>query len=651
MPSRYHEFTVPRTRSNVVPAGNSARSPLQVSQSYSMTSNPNGPITINDSTASSTAYLPLSSSHSSPHSPLSPTLHHQDQPQSPRDHLGRPPTTESPGREGETVGPPENMDSANAPLKADPYHQGRNISEPVPLSRSLGNSPPVSPIRTASTSFASSTIRPDLRSIPRTSSIDSAISTMSSATSHSHKSSQDSNMSSATDITHLISTAGSAEALIQHLLKEKQHSTAQNAQLWKLVDKQRTLVLGLNQDLERALKDKERYRKRLKDHLAQIPPVPNGIVQNGRLDARADSQSPVGNSSDATPIQRSRERDTVILDPRKTAQESNRPSEEAAEADEIVETSAAGPNMSAASGANSPPTAATSHNGPTTKERNVARIQTTNLDQFRTKPTDTSSIMAAASQSIDAVVSPNSFTAKRSLPFAPKAPPNPSLQLTESTPTSSTHERGQPPSRKLPPAPLKLRPAQQEAQYGPEDHSGSEYEDNVEVDELPAFERGRKKTRQEDDREREAALLREQSDRSRSEKSKGSKPPVEPAKSSASQPSMPSAIKSLSPEDHPMPDGSGYRTTPASLANVLNPTDTRSSAIQTRTLAALPISPGLPVSPRPIDRPLKSPAPRMARDGYGSSKATNPDAATNPNVSGFANGDSTRTSQRAECRV
>ncbi|KAL8854248.1 MAG: hypothetical protein Q9221_000962 [Calogaya cf. arnoldii] len=618
-PSLYHEFTVPRTRSNV---GNGARSPLQVSQSYSMTSDPDGPTTINNSN-SSTAYLPSSSSHSSPHSPLSPRLHGQDQPQSPRDHLDRLPTKDPSAREVQTVGPPENMGSANPPPRAGPYHQARNISEPVLLSKSRGNSPPISPIRTASTSFASSTIRPDLRSIPRTSSIDSAISTMSSATSHSHKSSQDSNMSSATDITHLITTAGSAEALIQHLLKEKQHSTAQNAQLWKLVDKQRTLVLGLNQDLERALKDKERYRKRLRDHLAQIPPVPNGTVQNGRLEARADSQSSVGESSDGTPMQRSRERDTVILDPRKTAQESNGISEKSAQTDNTAQASAAGPNMAGANGITSHPSGVTSLGGPPTKERNVARIQTTNLDQFKPKPTDTSITMAPVSQPIDAVVSPNSFTAKRSLPFAQKAPPNPSLQLIESTPISSTHERGQPPFRKLPPAPLNLRPAQQEVQYGPEDHSGSEYEDDVEVDELPAFERGRKKTREEDDHERETALLREQSDRSRSEKSKGSKPPVEPLKSSTSQPSMPSTIKSLSPHDHPMPDGS-YLTTPASLANVLNPTDIRPSKIQTRTLAALPISPGLPVSPRPIDRPLKSPAPRMARDGYGASPPISP---------------------------
>ncbi|KAL8665767.1 MAG: hypothetical protein Q9168_007632 [Polycauliona sp. 1 TL-2023] len=609
-PPRYHDFNhLPRTRSNnVAPAGNGARSPLQVSHSYTMNSN---------DSVSSTTYIPSSSSHSSPHSPLSPRLHDQDR----HGILDPLLATESMGREGENHVPAETMASAATSSKANPFHPHRNISEPVPLFKPSGHSPPISPIRTASNSVASSTIRPDLRSIPRTSSIDSAISTISSATSHSHKSSQDSTMSSATDITHLINTAGSAEALIQHLLKEKQHSTAQNAQLWKLVDKQRTLVLGLNQDLERALKDKERYRKKLKEHLAPIPPVPNGTVPNVGVHAREDSQSPPGDYSDETPIQRSRERDTVILDPRKTTPESSVIPEGSAESNKSPEVSTEGQNIASTS---SHPSVATSHSGITTKDRSVARIQTTNLDQIKPKPADTSSIMAPMSQSIDAVVSPNSFTAKRSLPFAQKPPPHPSLQLIESTPISSTNERGQFPSRKLPPAPLNLRHAQQDPRYGPEDHSGSDYEENMDVDELPAFERGRKKTREEDDEEREAALLKEQSDRSRSEKSKGSKPPVESVQANASQPSMPTAIKSLSPDHHPMPDGSGYLTTPASLANVLNPTDTRSSTIQKRTLAALPISPGLPVSPRPIDRPLKSPNPRMARDGPGAYGASPP---------------------------
>ncbi|KAL8952432.1 MAG: hypothetical protein Q9222_001667 [Ikaeria aurantiellina] len=612
--------------------GNGSRkptpSPLQTSESFSMTPNGNGQSSVKQTT-SSIFHYPASSSHSSPHSPRSPRLAERSQPMSPQDRLNG-----LTAREG-SVGAKGMMGPSSAPAKADSYSLLRNISAPVPLSKSLGSSPPTSPVRTASTPFISSAVRPDLRSMPRTSSIDSAISTLSSTTSHSHKSSQDSSTSTTTDISHLISTAGSAEALIQHLLREKQNSAAQNGQLWKLVDKQRTLVLGLNQDLERALRDKERYRKKLKEHLSQIPPVPHTASTN-RVDSRAGSQSPIAESCDGTPVQRNRDRDTVILNPRVASK-----SIEEASAGLLTSSQGGGrfpelPNPGTTTGSTKTPTDATSlspttaFNEPSDVSRpgkSVAPIQTANLNTTRTNQPDMSRYPESISQSIDAVVSPNSFTRKRSLPFTQKTAPNPSLQLTESTPPSSAGDRVQLPHRKLPPAPLDLRPTHKEAHYGPDDHSGSEYEDNVEVDELPAFERGRKKTREDDDRDREAALLREQANRSRSSKSKGSKPPKDTSTSAMTQPSMPPAVKSLSPEQSSTAGTSGFLTAPGSLASVLSPPSAQSSLPKSKTLSALPISPGLPVSPRPIDRPLKSPAPRMPRDAsgvYGTSPPVSP---------------------------
>lgn len=628
-----HESQYSGTLSGTSVTGYTARkptpSPLQVSETFSMTPKGNDP-------NGNTHFTTSSSALSSPHSPRSPTLAHQDQPKSPRERLEELIASETLASDGSMVIPRDlgpTMGPASTPVKAGSYHQLRNISSPVPLSKSLGNSPPASPVRTASTPFTSGNIRPDLSSMPRTSSIDSAISTLSSATSHSHKSSQDSITSTSTDISHLISTAGSAEALIQHLLREKQHSTLQNAQLWKLVDKQRTLVLGLNQDLDRALKDKERYRKKLKEHLAHVPPVPTNPAHTSSLHARTDSGSPVrDSSSDGTPVQRKKDRDTVVLDPRSTPEETNdvgdgpRALKTAATS---MEESAAGakqqlvvdvPSQAAATKS----MAASDTNRP---GRNVAPIQTTDLDQSRVQQPHATKHTAPVTRPVDDIVSPNSFTRKRSLPFAQKAPPNPSLQLTESTPPSSANAWGQPLPRKLPPAPLDLRPAQKEVNYGPDDHSESEYEDNVEVDELPALDRGRKKTREEDDREREAALLKNQEDRSRSKKSKGSKTPSESASTVAPQLSMPPAIKSLSPEQPGDMGSSGYLTTPASLAGVLSPANTQASFVRTKALNSLPISPGLPVSPRPIGRPLKSPTPRMPRDGptvYGTSPPLSP---------------------------
>ncbi|KAL8963024.1 MAG: hypothetical protein Q9193_000658 [Seirophora villosa] len=601
-------------------------SPLQVSESFSITANGHGPNVNTHFTAPSSAL-------SSPHSPRSPTLANQDQLRSPRDRLeeftiSEASATDSPLSHSRDPG--STMSPASAPVKTSSYHQLRNISSPIPLSKSLGSSPPASPVRTASTPFASSsTIRPDLRSMPRTSSIDSAISTLSSATSHSHKSSQDSNTSTSTDISHLISTAGSAEALIQHLLREKQHSTVQNTQLWKLVDKQRTLVLGLNQDLERALKDKERYRRKLKEHLVQVPPVPASSASN--LHARASSGSSIrDSSSDRTPVQRSKDRETVILDPNSISKEKNEvdvnPRGVEPTATSSVELTASRSNQDVTSDVPSQ-TAPTDSKASNKPERRVAPIQTTNLTEFNSQQPHDSSYTAPVPRPADDIVSPNSFTRKRSLPFAQKPIPNPSLQLTESTPPTSASAWGQPLPRKLPPAPLNLRPVQKDVSFRPDDHSESEYEDNVEVDELPGLDRGRKQTREEDDREREAALLRDQEDRSRSKKSKGSKPPAEPASTATTPLSMPSAIKSLAPAQSVNTENPAYLTTPASLAGVLSPSNTQASIIRTKTLNALPISPGLPVSPRPIDRPLKSPMPRMPRDGpgeYGSSPPLSP---------------------------
>lgn len=63
----------------------------------------------------------------------------------------------------------------------------------------------------------------------------------------------------------MITAAGSPEEAIVRLLREKHALASQNASLWKLVEKQRPMLLGLNRDLDSAVREKERYRKRLKE--------------------------------------------------------------------------------------------------------------------------------------------------------------------------------------------------------------------------------------------------------------------------------------------------------------------------------------------------------------------------------------------------
>lgn len=535
------------------------------------------------------------------------------------------------------------------PPKAHSYSQLRNVSSPFPEGTSLGSSSPPSPLSTASPPPPSTGLRPEARPMPRTSSIDSAISTVSSGILHTHRPSQDSFAAGTPDISHLIQTAGSPEAVIQHLLKEKQHSAAQNTQLWKLVDKQRTLVLGLNQDLERALKDKEKYRKKLREHLDRVPPVPSTVPKATALQTRAASRSPARSEDSADlPIQgRSLERDLAI-DPQGAAP-SNVPMAYPVDKPEpsLSGTPTALPNESEdnwvrskarATGPKHAHTATSSSDvgvfGPTRIVPSVAPIQTNDL-----KPANRPELYEGLSQtspSSTPVVSPTtSFTAKRSQPFSAKPFNGPALALTESTPPGNDIERMTPP-RKAPPAPLDLgqpkRDTPTQSHFGPEDHSGSDYDEDLEVEELHALKRGRKKTREDDDKEREATL-KEKQDRSRSHREKSSKSRIGSGNSKSRDNAkavhpqdvpIPSSIKALSPD--PIPSGaSGFLSPPTSLASVLSPADSRNDSGTTeRILSTKPMSPGLPLSPRPNHRPMNPPTPRMPRDIAASSAVSPP---------------------------
>ena len=463
-------------------------------------------------------------------------------------------------------------------------------------------------------------MRPEPRPFPRTSSIDSAISSISTATSHSQKSSQDSLRSNTPDISHLINTAGSAEALIQHLLKEKQSAAAQNAQLWKLVDKQRALVLGLNQDLDRAVKDKERYRKRLKEHLDQLPPLPTK-PQDSSVTSRLESVSQSQATDDL--LSKGHIRENPVASGGRSNQE-------------LVSVPAEDNRIATETELDFQPFATVK---PGVRER-TSREDSTTPNPDKAMPLLKTSGFDGPGQSLldsppkipNNGPSPSSFTAKRSHP-SQKAPQFPTV--TEATPITPSDQSALP-FRKLPPAPLDLKKPKSEAaeplQFGPEDHSESDYEDKTVVDEIPTFERGRKKTREQDDQEREALARKVQLERSQSKKEKGSKTPSEsaPAKVGGSQTSikhqqisMPTGIKSLSP-----PQTSGGETNllpaPTSLAGVLSPTSRQDRASSEGKVLSAPLSPGLPLSPRPGDRPMNSPAPRMPRDSKSSSMLSPP---------------------------
>ncbi|KAI9781952.1 MAG: hypothetical protein M1839_005545 [Geoglossum umbratile] len=511
-------------------------------------------------------------------------------------------------------------------------------------------SPPSSPSPSFSSSFtmpSSSLQQVESRPIPRNSSIDSAVSSISSQASTHHKA--DSVPASPAEIANLISTAGSAEAVIQYLLKEKQSSAAQNTQLWRLVDKQRAMILGLNKDLERALKDKERYRKKLKEHLSQVAPLPASNSQAALTVGRANSEPP----APVDPAPRGSVNDIVSQTLGRTDFANQRKEQDGHDTDSAISphTTTSSTNSATLPGSLNTPTEP-NHRNPSPSENsfderdNSQAPQSTAESQNKQTAKNTEQMPVGTNRSIDSpnitqqtvqAPPPRSFTTRLS-ESSQASPGVPVISTSAPSPLAERGERIPQPPRKAPPAPLHLAQPNHRSSHlhystknAKGEHSESEYDDILDASEVPVFERGRRKTREEDDREREIAAMKERENRSRSKKEKAEKakkaapePPIPQGHSSEGQ-SQPQETKLLSLPSSPKhmiplsPVGMQLRhlSPPDSLAAMLGQSTPLASPPMTgRRFASPPLmSPGLPRSPRPSDRPMASPMPRMPREG------------------------------------
>lgn len=426
------------------------------------------------------------------------------------------------------------------------------------------------------------------RKAPRTSSIDSAISSISSA----HHAQSD----SAPDIASVIHAAGSAEAAIQHLLKEKQSQAAQNAQLWRLVDKQRAMILGLNKDLERALKDKERYRSKAKETMAQLANSSPVESTNGAiLSETGSTRSEQRNGTSTKPSV-----ETLIAD---------------SPTDAAPQRTVPKPTQVQAPGPLNLVEAAQKMPSPTKQV-----FQPYNPNSQR-KPND-----AAQDISYHPSAPPT-----RSLPSEPPRGPPPKAPLPKAPSSATTSPPGSPttiassqssyqnlkqfpnppPPRKAPPAPLNLAKKNEPSSHlhlasGNGDDSDSDYDDILEVDEMPIFnDRGRRRTREDDDREREVAAAKDAEIRSLSKKKSKSRTPKTP-KDGNFDPK--DTMVQNSRQTVPIAPPTDLRSPPDSNAGSLAGMLAAPGATVNSLLSAPLLSPGLPSSPRPMSRGLSPPS-------------------------------------------
>ncbi|KUI57570.1 GTPase-activating protein BEM3 [Cytospora mali] len=460
-------------------------------------------------------------------------------------------------------------------------NDSRSVSDPV--KKPLG----LSTTSSSQATMPGSSRMDDVKTAPRNSSIDSAISAISVGSS-GPKNSQDGSSSPA-DISNLIKAAGSPEAVIQYLLKEKQSQSQQNSQLWRLVDKQRAMILGLNKDLERALKDKEKYRKKLKEVMAlqTIPQVPSGmtVTQASDQDTRAGSETTKKSTLDisASPsVESERTRHSPIdvsLAPYPLTPPADRYTNGSPSAvGEILDPSHAMPEASEH---------ALDHFDHEAQERAAEEAR---------KQAD-----AKADLPISLTIPPS-----RSLPNqppppqgAPPAPPAPSQRPHRSDSDNTTIDDDgissfpSPPlssPRKAPPAPLQLKQSQSSPTFSPDEEadSDSDYDDILEVDEITVEKRGRRRTRQEDNEMREILALKEAEARSVSKKSNQSSS----AKGGPEETVPEIQLSTSSPHASPGLNRPGAPGSLGSLAGMLRG--------DTTNIATPLLSPGLPSTPRPM---------------------------------------------------
>ncbi|KAH8726215.1 hypothetical protein GQ44DRAFT_771410 [Phaeosphaeriaceae sp. PMI808] len=489
-------------------------------------------------------------------------------------------------------------------------------------------SPPASPLAMPPPSRPA---RPETRPTApvRNPSIDSAASSMSSISqrvgappTQGGRPAQDTSLANPPDMAALIAAAGSPEAAMMALWREKQSTASHNAQLWRLVEKQRSMVIGLQKDLERTLKDKDRYRRKFKELNDQMPPVPGALKRSDTLETaveRENSQSPA--------LSERTEEHAKNADAKHIEHKTSPLTQQYPAANIIPDSHLAhSPSHSEPQPASNPASTVNSPTGYLVQPLNIG-IKGPALDtalQIDSQRVEQPSKLAIPSQP-DASALPDIQRLAA-----------PQLSLTQATPIiggngfDSPPHKSTPPFRKAPPAPLNLsKPVVTSAHLhqASRDDADSDYDDMLEIDEIPIVERGRRKTREDDDRIREALAVKDEQARSKSKKQKSeSKGKQKTAIENIAEPGPnPVAAVPLSPRQfNPLVAGLPLspRHPPANSLNaLLSPTNSDSSMMANRSVGSLSsplMSPGLPSSPRPTDRPLGSPLPRNPKQSLAS---------------------------------
>lgn len=487
--------------------------------------------------------------------------------------------------------------------------------------------------------------RVEIRSLAvRNSSLDSTVSTYSTASQSTHstlpldlKPEIKSGMTSPTpqSFASLVAAAGSTEGAVQALLKEKDSAQAHNAQLWRLVEKQRSMILGLNQDLERALKDKERYKRKVKDLTAQLRPTKPASAT--RTDSAQDRKQTLSKSPSPAPTEEL-QIDAIEFPKVPGSATMETPAVKSPVISTIISVSqedahrlgsAPSSGSAKAFGSNATSVQASPVQSISSMSDGVRFGVVSSAQPQSSLPSPASAGLAAAISASHGTIAGFTPLSPPSDLLSPMTPPQgrhglPAVSIIEATPIPDAGSFPSPPPRssmahrKNVPKPLNLGLASP-----PPDVVTSNAEDledrHTESFGSPDLEaRGRRRTRQADDRAREVQARQEEEERSASKQSnnginRGNSKPVQPEEQTlvAEQLIAPPSFAKVGLPASPR--------LPKKLFGLLSPSGSEASAAssanpQRGSFMTPPLmSPGLPTSPRPVDRPVNAAAPRFPK--------------------------------------
>lgn len=438
----------------------------------------------------------------------------------------------------------------------------------------------------------------------------------------------------AVDIPALIAAAGSPEAAIRKLLQEKHEAAKTNAQLWRLMNKQRGMMADLNKDFQKAVKDKDRYRKKLKEQLmssASVSTIPGSAISSNIVEERDESQSP--NLSEPAD-------EFMDLGSRKPSTGSERTGDDNLNTPSY--TTSTLPSSTPASSMVSPmyvkpmpapfaerPDLRSPLSGP-----EMSTMRSPGFPEHRI-PTGSPAAMQTPDP-MEPTHSPERLereTSDMSNSRTPKA----SAMTPRQGFSTAAKDRAQSQARKAPPAPLDLSP--QKAPQMPNNFTpSSEYESSSGS---ARVERGRRQTREDDDldrrtetEEREARERAEQVQRDEDEQQ------LERLRRPSLERNFSSGNLSVNSEGYSSPEEAGsphiaqvqtYHSLNALNTTVKTPQDAEFAADLRKSLAQHSVSsPGLPISPRPTERPGTAPNPTPRNATFSTFPNTLPMSPRNP---------------------